>query len=107
MAHDAFPAPPDPQIYGYRTYKHTCPCTREELERQIAQDKSKTIELVSALAASLVGLLFPDGAGVGSSGGILGLLGCLLVFARHRRDSFPPTLRRDRLNGTVFPAAAA
>lgn len=53
------------------------------------------ILLVSTLGGSLAGyVLPPDVPSVGASGGVLGLLGFLLVFARHPGRAIPPAFQR-------------
>jgi membrane associated rhomboid family serine protease len=53
------------------------------------------ILLLSTLGGSLAGFLLPpDVPSVGASGGVLGLLGFLLVFARHPGRAIPPAFQR-------------
>jgi membrane associated rhomboid family serine protease len=53
------------------------------------------ILLLSTLGGSVAGFLLPpDVPSVGASGGVLGLLGFLLVFARHPQRAIPPAFQR-------------
>lgn len=51
--------------------------------------------LLAALGGGLLSLMFmPDGSSVGASGGIVGLIGYLVIYAFRRRDFISPEFRR-------------
>jgi len=51
--------------------------------------------LLAAVGGSILSLIFmPDGVSVGASGGIVGLLGYMAVYAFRRRDFISPEFRR-------------
>lgn len=51
--------------------------------------------LLAAIGGSILSLIFmPDGVSVGASGGIVGLLGYMAVYAFRRRDFISPEFRR-------------
>lgn len=56
-----------------------------QIENFVGRWKYLTIYLVSALTGSLLSILLNDGASVGASGAIFGLMGSLLYFGYHYR----------------------
>ena len=59
--------------------------------------------LLSAIGGCILSLLFqPDGLSVGASGGIVGLIGYLAVYAFRRRDFITPEFRKNLLVNIGF-----
>ena len=59
--------------------------------------------LLSAIGGGILSLVFqPDGISVGASGGIVGLIGYLAVYAFRRRDFISPAFRKNLLVNIGF-----
>ncbi len=59
--------------------------------------------LLSAIGGGILSLVFqPDGLSVGASGGVVGLIGYLAVYAFRRRDFISPAFRKNLLMNIGF-----
>lgn len=62
-----------------------------------------TVFLLSALGGGVLSLIFlPDGISVGASGGIVGLIGYLVIYAFRRRQFISPEFRKSLLINIGF-----
>lgn len=75
------------------------------MEAYTPRTRLPLVYLVSALGASLASVAFvPEGASVGASGAILGLLGYLIVLARRRPEEIFPGMRSALVTAALLTA---